>query len=176
MKGRGYVLDTTVTIGYDTPWRQVQSLLLAAASRTEGVLADPEPRVFQTALSDFYVEYRLVTQAVPELPAPARRGAERAARERARRLQRGRRADHVAALPRGDPAEPKVAPGAEGAGSGGAPEPQHAIALPHRGFRRQVQRAGWLSAQVGGTDSTATLSLRDRATRPGPPPGERGSR
>jgi len=70
VKGHGYVLDTTVTIGYDTPWRQVQSLLLAAASRTEGVLPDPEPRVFQTALSDFYVEYRLVTQAVPELPRP----------------------------------------------------------------------------------------------------------
>ncbi|ATU66591.1 mechanosensitive ion channel family protein [Piscinibacter gummiphilus] len=70
VKGRGWVLDTTVTIGYDTPWRQVQSLLLAAASRTDGILADPEPRVFQTALSDFYVEYRLVTQAVPELPRP----------------------------------------------------------------------------------------------------------
>lgn len=26
--GRGYVLDTTVTIGYDTPWRQVHAMLL----------------------------------------------------------------------------------------------------------------------------------------------------
>ena len=35
------------------------------AQRTEGALADPAPRVFQTALSDFYVEYRLVCQAIP---------------------------------------------------------------------------------------------------------------
>jgi len=34
------------------------------------VLADPPPRVFQTALSDFYPEYRLVCQAVPSEPRP----------------------------------------------------------------------------------------------------------
>jgi hypothetical protein len=28
------------------------------------------PRVFQTALSDYYPEYRLVCQAVPEQPRP----------------------------------------------------------------------------------------------------------
>jgi small-conductance mechanosensitive channel len=70
VKGRGFVLDTTVTIGYDTPWRQVESLLTEAACRTPGVLADPQPRVFQTALSDFYPEYRLVCQAVPTEPRP----------------------------------------------------------------------------------------------------------
>ena len=65
VKGAGFILDTTVTIGYDAPWRQVQAMLIDAAKRTPGVLADPKPHVFQTALSDFYVEYRLVCQALP---------------------------------------------------------------------------------------------------------------
>lgn len=67
-QGRGYVIDTTVTIGYDTPWRQVESLLLEALRRTPGVLSEPAPRVLQRALSDFYVEYRAVGQAIPETP------------------------------------------------------------------------------------------------------------
>jgi small-conductance mechanosensitive channel len=70
VKGRGYSLDTQVTIGYDTPWRQVHAMLIKAAQRTPGVLADPEPQVFQTALSDWYPEYRLVCQAVPSEPRP----------------------------------------------------------------------------------------------------------
>jgi len=70
VKGHGFVLDTTVTIGYDTPWRQVEAMLAEAARRTPGVLADPPPRVFQTALADFYPEYRLVCQAVPTEPRP----------------------------------------------------------------------------------------------------------
>jgi small-conductance mechanosensitive channel len=68
--GRGFVVDTTVTIGYDTPWRQVEAMLKEAARRTPGVLAVPAPRVFQTALSDFYPEYRLVCQAIPSEPQP----------------------------------------------------------------------------------------------------------
>nr|WP_315198317.1 mechanosensitive ion channel family protein [uncultured Aquabacterium sp.] len=68
--GVGYIVDTVVTIGYDTPWRQVEAMLIEAAHRTEGVLNDPPPRVFQTALSDYYPEYRLVAQAVPSLPRP----------------------------------------------------------------------------------------------------------
>ncbi len=63
--GRGFMIDTTVTIGYDTPWRQVEAMLVEAALRTSGVLPDPAPRVFQTALSDFYPEYCLVAQATP---------------------------------------------------------------------------------------------------------------
>ena len=70
VKGRGFILDTTVTIGYDAPWRQVHAMLIEAARRTAGVLADPPPRVFQTALQDFYVEYRLVCQAIPSGPLP----------------------------------------------------------------------------------------------------------
>ncbi len=68
--GQGYIVDTTLTIGYDTPWREVESMMIDAARRTPGVLASPAPRVFQTALSDFYVEYRLVCQAVPSEPRP----------------------------------------------------------------------------------------------------------
>lgn len=68
--GAGYVVDTTVTIGYDTPWRQVEAMLLEAAARTEGILRQPPPQVFQTALSDFYPEYRLVAQAIPSEPRP----------------------------------------------------------------------------------------------------------
>lgn len=57
--GPGAWLETGVTIGYDTPWRQVQRMLLEAAAKTDGVLAEPAPFVLQTALSDFYVEYVL---------------------------------------------------------------------------------------------------------------------
>lgn len=59
-----------MTIGYDTPWRQVEALLLEACQRTEGIQADPKPQVFQTALSDYYPEYRLVAHAVPDEPRP----------------------------------------------------------------------------------------------------------
>ncbi len=70
VRGSGFIVDTAVTIGYDAPWRQVHAMLIEAAHRTAGVLADPAPRVFQTALSDFYVEYRLVCQAAPTEPRP----------------------------------------------------------------------------------------------------------
>jgi small-conductance mechanosensitive channel len=56
----GHVLDIIVTIGYDTPWRQVHALLLEAARSVPEILPTPQPYVVQTALSDFYVAYRLV--------------------------------------------------------------------------------------------------------------------
>jgi small-conductance mechanosensitive channel len=52
--------STAVTIGYDTPWRQVHALLLMAASRTPGIRREPKPLVLQTALEDFYVRYTLL--------------------------------------------------------------------------------------------------------------------
>lgn len=70
VQGSGYIVDTVVTIGYDTPWRQVEAMLIEAARRTDGILQTPAPRVFQTALSDFYPEYRLVAQAIPSEPRP----------------------------------------------------------------------------------------------------------
>lgn len=58
-KDFGLVLHTTVTIGYDAPWRKVHELLIAAAEATEHVLKAPKPFVLQTALNDFYVSYEL---------------------------------------------------------------------------------------------------------------------
>jgi small-conductance mechanosensitive channel len=56
---QGTLVSTKVTIGYDTPWRQVHAMLVNAASRTPGVRTQPPPFVYQRALSDFYVEYEL---------------------------------------------------------------------------------------------------------------------
>ncbi|WP_087689625.1 mechanosensitive ion channel family protein [Pandoraea sp. PE-S2R-1] len=50
---------TSVTIGYDTPWRQVQAMLSLAAARTKSVAQSPAPFVLQRSLSDFYIEYDL---------------------------------------------------------------------------------------------------------------------
>jgi small-conductance mechanosensitive channel len=69
-EGTGFVLDTGVTIGYATPWRQVEAMLLEAARRTSDVAKNPPPYVRQTALSDFYVEYRLVAYTPLEKPSP----------------------------------------------------------------------------------------------------------
>ncbi len=53
------ILHTVVGIGYDTPWRQVEALLLQAADQTEGLLKDPPPFVLQRLLGDFAVNYEL---------------------------------------------------------------------------------------------------------------------
>jgi small-conductance mechanosensitive channel len=53
------VLHTTVGIGYETPWRQVEAMLLEAANRTESALREPKPFVLQTTLGDFAVTYEL---------------------------------------------------------------------------------------------------------------------
>jgi small-conductance mechanosensitive channel len=56
---QGLILHTTVTIGYDAPWRQVKALLLMAAERTPGLKREPPPFILQTSLDDFYVSYEL---------------------------------------------------------------------------------------------------------------------
>jgi small-conductance mechanosensitive channel len=58
-ESEGVFTATSVTIGYDAPWRQVHSLLLLAAERTPGLRKEPKPRVYQTSLEDFYVKYTL---------------------------------------------------------------------------------------------------------------------
>lgn len=55
----GIILHTTVGIGYETPWRQVEAMLIEAANRTEGLLREPPPFVLQTALGDFCVNYEI---------------------------------------------------------------------------------------------------------------------
>jgi small-conductance mechanosensitive channel len=56
---QGLILHTTVGIGYETPWRQVEAMLLMAAERTPGLLRQPPPFVLQQALGDFCVTYEL---------------------------------------------------------------------------------------------------------------------
>ena len=56
---RGTLVSTKVTIGYDTPWRQVHAMLIAAAEQTPGLRALPKPFVYQRSLADWYVEYEL---------------------------------------------------------------------------------------------------------------------
>lgn len=73
--GRAYVLDVTVTIGYDTPWRQVHAMLLEAAATIPEILATPPAYVVQTALADFYVAYRLIVQVDAEAPSTRARVA-----------------------------------------------------------------------------------------------------
>ncbi len=68
VSGTGFVVNTGVTIGYATPWRQVHAMLEEAARRTADIAIDPAPFVRQTALSDFYVEYRLIAYAPIERP------------------------------------------------------------------------------------------------------------
>ena len=59
LKDDGLLLHTEVGIGYDTPWRQVEAMLLMAAERTEGLEKQPPPFVLQKALGDFAVTYEL---------------------------------------------------------------------------------------------------------------------
>ena len=58
-KDNGLILHSTVGIGYETPWRQVEGILKLAADRTEGVLKEPAPFVLQKTLGDFAVNYEI---------------------------------------------------------------------------------------------------------------------
>lgn len=59
------LLSTSVTVGYDTPWRQVHALLVLAAERTAQVRKAPRPRVVQRMLDNHAVEYQLTVYADP---------------------------------------------------------------------------------------------------------------
>ncbi len=52
-------LATTITIGYDVAWRQVQALMLAAAHSVDGISKEVKPYVLQTSLNDFHISYEL---------------------------------------------------------------------------------------------------------------------
>jgi len=56
---RGLILHTIVGIGYETPWRQVEAMLLMAAERTPGLLREPRPFILQQSLGDYAVTYEL---------------------------------------------------------------------------------------------------------------------
>lgn len=56
---KGLIMHTTVTIGYDVPWKEMHKALINAANKTDMLLKDPEPFVLQTSLDDFYVSYQV---------------------------------------------------------------------------------------------------------------------
>lgn len=56
---KGLIIHTTMTIGYDVPWKEVHDAFITAALRTDLILKDPKPFVLQTSLDDFYVSYQL---------------------------------------------------------------------------------------------------------------------
>ena len=58
-KQSGLILHKTVGIGYETPWRQVEAMLVKAAGRTLGLLKDPPPFVLHQDLGDFCITYEL---------------------------------------------------------------------------------------------------------------------
>ncbi|HAD97877.1 MAG TPA: transmembrane ion channel [Cryomorphaceae bacterium] len=58
-KMEGLIIHSTVTIGYDVPWRKVHEMLIEAASCTPFIEKNPKPFVLQTSLDDFYVSYQV---------------------------------------------------------------------------------------------------------------------
>jgi small-conductance mechanosensitive channel len=67
---KNLILHTSVTIGYDAPWRQIHAMLKQAAARTPCILEHPAPFILQTSLDDFYVTYELnaYTDQAYEMP------------------------------------------------------------------------------------------------------------
>jgi small-conductance mechanosensitive channel len=58
-EANGLLIHTKITIGYDSPWVDVQKALIAAALRTDMLEETPTPFVLQTSLDDFYVSYEI---------------------------------------------------------------------------------------------------------------------
>ncbi len=57
--GNPLILYTSITLGYDVPWRKVHETLINAALATDRIINDPPPFVWQTSLDDFYISYQL---------------------------------------------------------------------------------------------------------------------
>lgn len=69
-KQTGLILHTSITIGYDVPWRTIHQLMIDAALKTDGLQSEPKPFVLQTSLDDFYVSYQInAYTSVPEKAA-----------------------------------------------------------------------------------------------------------
>ncbi|MEI6051014.1 MAG: mechanosensitive ion channel domain-containing protein, partial [Bacteroidota bacterium] len=58
-KDLGLILHTSVGIGYETPWRLVETMLKLAAARTEGLLREPAPYVLKLSLDTFSITYQI---------------------------------------------------------------------------------------------------------------------
>ncbi|MCC6978172.1 MAG: mechanosensitive ion channel family protein [Candidatus Melainabacteria bacterium] len=67
---RQLILYTSVTIGYDEAWQNVERCLLEAAAESYGLLKDPKPFILQNSLGDFCVDYQLnvYTELANEMP------------------------------------------------------------------------------------------------------------
>jgi small-conductance mechanosensitive channel len=106
-KDPGLILHTTVGIGYETPWRQVEAMLLEAAARTPGLRPEPKPYVLQLALGDFAVTYEINVycddpQAMPRLYTALHRNILDVFNEYGVQI--------MTPAYEGDPPEPKVVP------------------------------------------------------------------
>lgn len=55
----GLLIHTTVSIGYDVPWKDIHKALIEAALKTEMIEKTPAPFVLQISLDDFYVSYQI---------------------------------------------------------------------------------------------------------------------
>ena len=55
----GLIVHTTVSIGYDVPWKEVHQALIDAALLIPEVQKKPQPFVLQISLDDFYVSYQI---------------------------------------------------------------------------------------------------------------------
>ncbi len=66
----GVILYTSVTIGYDVPWKKVDELLIAAANKTKMLSKENKPFVLHKSLNDFYVEYEINVYTKQSLKMP----------------------------------------------------------------------------------------------------------
>ena len=57
--GKGIAMGVAATIGYDVDWRTVHQLLLEGARRTEQIVSEPAPQVFESSFGNYSVEYEL---------------------------------------------------------------------------------------------------------------------
>ncbi len=58
-RSKPYAMTVDVTVSFDVPHSKVESLLVDAAKRTEGVLGDPKPSVFAHRIEGNTVSYQL---------------------------------------------------------------------------------------------------------------------
>jgi small-conductance mechanosensitive channel len=138
----GVRLLTKLTIGYDTPWRQVQAMLQIGG----GAHVERDRRGSAAArAADGAAGFLRRVHAARERRGPGAevRGAQRAARPHPGRVQRVRRADHVAQL-RGRPGR------AQGRGEGAVV----------RGARREVGSRRAPRHGVGGLARTSSRRSR----------------
>ena len=128
-KAQGLILHTTVGIGYEVPWRQVEDMLLQAAERTDGLLRQPPPFVLKSNLGDFCVLYELNVyaddpSAMPELYSRLHENVLDVFNEQGVQI--------MTPAYVGDPAMPKVAP------------PDKRVAAPFVTARAKTERTGKL--------------------------------